>query len=209
MSIKAPYISDAVIKINADEQLTIYSFTEKIPVEIEKILDNELKKNIIPFPNLKRVFNIYSLTLSNLHDIYIDQYCYDYLEPQYRFSLAHEFGHILLHADIYRNHNFKNIESYNDFIASFDEREYSIFEHHANCFAGHLLVPTEILKKQFYLKSASIISFIQRRFKGKRRDDYIELALDIIATNLKPIFNVHESPLKIRIQKEGLDKKIP
>jgi Zn-dependent peptidase ImmA (M78 family) len=208
-TIKAPFIDYPQTKGAADSQLRKLGLSEGLPVDIEGALDNILRMNIIPFPRLFADFNMHSLTLSNLRDIYVDQDLHGNLELPYRFTLAHEFGHIILHCDIYRNHHFSNLETYIDFINSIDERDYSILEYQANCFAGHFLVPTDHLKKHFKIQSAKIVDFILRRFKSARREDYIGIAVDLIAGKLSKIFQVHTTPIKIRLEKENLIEKIP
>jgi Zn-dependent peptidase ImmA (M78 family) len=64
-----------------------------------------------------------------------------------RFSLAHEFGHILL------NHNLNYYRSHITLDEPPTEKMHTTveaaFETEANCFAGELLVPLEMLKAEF------------------------------------------------------------
>lgn len=64
-----------------------------------------------------------------------------------RFSLAHELGHILLVHDIdYYKHN---ITLDNPPISKTHNTVETYFEKEANTFAGELLVPLDMLKKEF------------------------------------------------------------
>ena len=47
-----------------------------IPVDIERLVDNVLKINIIPFPSLYRSFEIDAFISNDFRKIYIDEYLY-------------------------------------------------------------------------------------------------------------------------------------
>ncbi len=196
------YIEEVANKVLLENKLN-----DSIPIEVERFIDNKLKINIIPFPELKRSSNINAFISINLRNIYIDDYLYSHLEPQYRFTLAHELGHLYLHHYIYDN--VKDLESYIKFQESISEREYGYLEFQADCFAGLFLIPSNHLNEQFERHSREIINFIKRRFSRSKRDDYIDMAISLISQKLSPIFNVHHTPIEIRIKKLGLDKKIP
>ncbi|TRZ84368.1 ImmA/IrrE family metallo-endopeptidase [bacterium] len=70
---------------------------EQIPVDVEKPADVILKINVIPIPSLYRSYEINAFISNDFKKIYVDEYLYVNLEPQYRFTLAHELGHMVLH----------------------------------------------------------------------------------------------------------------
>jgi Zn-dependent peptidase ImmA (M78 family)/transcriptional regulator with XRE-family HTH domain len=70
-----------------------------------------------------------------------------------RFSIAHEIGHLIMHADNYTEEELKKEEIYN------------MTEDEANRFAGALLLPAETFSKDIY--SSSIDHFIQLKAKWK------------------------------------------
>jgi len=77
-----------------------------------------------------------------------------------RFSLAHEFGHILLnHSPSYYN---PGITLDNPPTSKRHTSAEAMFETEANAFAGELLVPFEMLKKEF--KKTTDLSELSRRF---------------------------------------------
>jgi len=207
--IKVDYLTYGRIGKISDDLLNKYNLGKKIPIDIEKLFDNILQINIIPFPGLYKDFDINAFTSSNLEKIYIDEYLYLNLEPQYRFTLAHELGHIILHKYFYEQFKIKDKDSYIDFLSSVDETEYGHLEYQANCFAGHFLVPSNHLEVQFKKLSNNMLGFISKRLKNMKRKDYLELATHIIAKKMSPVFNVHSRPIQIRIFKHGLSRQIP
>lgn len=64
--------------------------------------------------------------------------------PRRRFSIAHELGHYILHADELENNPELGI-----FFRAPLEKESNPLEQEANCFAANLLVPTNMLKEWF------------------------------------------------------------
>ena len=69
---------------------------EQIPVDVEKLVDVILKINVIPIPSLYRSYEIDAFISNDFKKIYVDEYLYINLESQYRFTLAHELGHMVL-----------------------------------------------------------------------------------------------------------------
>jgi len=71
--------------------------TRVIPVPIEEIAEFKLGVNIIPIPNLQKTFEVEGFISSDLQNIYVDQFILYERPTRYRFTLAHEIGHIFLH----------------------------------------------------------------------------------------------------------------
>lgn len=186
-----------------------HGFGRDIPVDIEKLVDNVLAINVIPFPSLYRSFEINAFVSNDLQKIYIDEYLYTNLEPQFRFTLAHELGHMVLHGDLFRESKIESVASYIDFVSGLGEDEYKLIEAQANDFAGLFLVPSGNLEKHFREQAQTIVRFISSRFKGISKDKYLGQAVELIARRLSPIFNVHFMPIQIRIERDGLAKLIP
>jgi Zn-dependent peptidase ImmA (M78 family) len=105
---------------------------EQIPVDVEKLVDVILKINIIPIPSLYRSQEINAFISNDFKKIYIDEYLYINLEPQYRFTLAHELGHMVLHESYYRQYGITDIASYHRYVNSITEDEYALLETQAN-----------------------------------------------------------------------------
>jgi len=67
---------------------------------------------------------------------------------RYRFTLAHELGHLWLHRDLYDAADFSSIDEYKQFVASIRPDDYGWYEWQAYCFGGLILVPREPLAER-------------------------------------------------------------
>jgi len=193
----------------AGEYSQRHGLDKDVPVDVDRLADNILGINIIPFPSLYRSFEINAFISNDFRRIYVDEYLYLNLEPQYRFTLAHEMGHMVLHSAYYKQFKIDSLTSYIEFVSSIGEDEYKLIETQANYFAGLFLVPTAALKEHFREQAAGIVRFIADRYKGLKRDKYIGTAVELIAQKLSPIFKVHYLPIQIRIEREKLTELIP
>lgn len=209
-SIKVRFLSYDQIAESTLEILKKYGYESTLPIPIEHIIDNILRINIVPFPNLFTDFEINAFVSSDLKTIYVDEYLYTNLDRQYRFTHAHEFGHITLHKYIYSNINIRSLEDWRKFIRGVDTYEYRNLEIQANNFAGLLLVPQSLLETNFNGQLKNLArSFRRAEVERIKRDDYLQLVIDIIAFNLAPIFQVDQQIIRIRIEKSNLTTKIP
>ncbi len=209
-SFKVRYLSYEQIAQKAQETLLKYGYESTLPVPIEHIIDNILRLNIIPFPNLFADFEINAFVSSDMKSIYVDEYLYLNLERQYRFTLAHEFGHIILHKYIYEHINIKRLEDWKQFISRVDINEYRNLEIQANNFAGLLLVPTQHLEHHVIDQLKSFArSFKKAHAENINRNDYLQYVIDTIAFKLVSIFQVEHQVIRIRIERSNLETRIP
>lgn len=209
-SVKARFLSYDQIARIALEILSKYQYESTLPVPIEHIIDNILHINIIPIPNLFTGFEINAFVSSDMKNIYVDEYLYANLDRQYRFTLAHEFGHITLHKYVYAEINIKNLEDWRQFISRVDINEYRNLEIQANNFAGLLLVPQSFLESNFIEQIKSLAkSFKKAEVERIKRSDYLQYVIDTMAFNLAPVFQVDQQVIRIRIEKSNLATKIP
>jgi len=206
---KVKFLSYEQIAEHASEFIKTFKYEGIIPVPIERIIDRDLKINIVPFPNLFKAFDINAITSSELRTIYVDEYLYTNLERAYRFTLAHELGHIVLHKDFYRSINIKGLTDWKKFIVGVEEKEYQYLELQANNFGGLLLVPQKELTEHFDMQLKALIrSSILKRFSGLDRPDYVDITLKIIAEKLVDVFEVSAQVIRIRLEKSNLVQSI-
>ena len=66
-------------------------------MHIEEIVEFDFRINIVPVLGLQREFEVEGFTSGDLKNIYVDEYTYTDRITRYRFTLAHEMGHIVLH----------------------------------------------------------------------------------------------------------------
>ncbi len=137
MAFKAPYIPKDELRRRAGELLQDHNPAGTIPVPIEFIVESAFGMDIVPMPGLEAGFDTVAFLTKDLREIRVDEYVYFNRLNRYRFSLAHELAHRILHADLWRDFEFHDIASWKAAITqSIPEREYSYVEFHANYFAG-------------------------------------------------------------------------
>lgn len=140
-----PVLSYDNIRIYARKFLSRYNSSQAIPVPIEAIIEFKFGIDIIPLPGLLQVLEIDGFTSSNLKEISVDGWIYKNRPTRYRFTLAHEIGHVILHREIYTKYQFSSIDTYVNFIEIFPEEDLRWLEWQAYAFAGLVLVPPERL----------------------------------------------------------------
>lgn len=203
------FFSYEEIRQIADDYAGHHDLGKNVPVDIDRLVDNILGINVIPFPSLFKSFDVNAFISNDFRKVYIDEYLYLNLESQYRFTLAHELGHMVLHSGYYKQFKIDSIASYVKFVAGIGEDQYKLIETQANHFAGLFLVPAAALRGHFLEQAKDIVRFISSRYKRQRRDNYLGTAIELISHKLSPIFNVHYQPIQIRIERDGLTKLIP
>ncbi len=145
-NITVPFIGNHQIKKKAD-QFRVKFWGEEIPVGIEDIIEIELKIKIIPIPNLQNFCGIDAQITSDFSAIYADQKSYENNTNRFRFSLAHELGHFVLHENFYKDLKIINLNDVFSFVNEINFREYSNLETQANKFSNYFLLPREKLFK--------------------------------------------------------------
>ena len=100
-SFKAPYIPQEMAWKEADRIRERYWPSGSLPVEIEEILWG-LELRLIPLASLRECGDVDALLRMDLPAILVDQkeYMDDRMQNRIRFSIAHEVGRFILHADI-------------------------------------------------------------------------------------------------------------
>jgi len=199
LSIQAPRLTYNRIKLHADTFLREHNPENKVPVPIESILDVKLEINIIPVPGLID-FHVDAYTWSDLESIMVDKFFYDKQTRRYRFTLAHETGHIVLHSDILKRSRVSSVDEYLDFVNDIGEEAHRWTEWQADCFAGLLLVP-----------SAPLVSKLQEA--TKMCDEKGLSPKDIstrgyIADWISDFFEVSAQTIETRLVYDGLWERV-
>lgn len=191
-----PILSYENIRGQADVFLEQYHPSREIPIPIEEIIEFQMGINIIPVPGLHKGFEVDGFTSSNLSDIFVDEFVYDSRPSRYRFTLAHETGHVVLHKRIYKDASFGSIQEWKDFINSIPDQSHSWLEYHAYAFAGLVLVPGEHLKRLTDQYVDNIHS------EGISLEETYDFALEYIAARLAKDFEVSTGVIERRLNKD-------
>ncbi len=124
----------------------------ELPVNIERIIEQGLKLDIIPMHINSELAAVDAYLQSDLTGIVVDYKQYmdtdNRYEKRLRFSFAHEVGHLILHKELYSSLSINDLEDYAEFVQIFPDDEYESFEWQANEFAGNLLVPRDVLEEE-------------------------------------------------------------
>lgn len=148
----------------------------EFPVNVEEICD-ELNLGILPIPNLNRSFYIDAYISADFKKILVDGNEFKKESPRYRFSVAHELGHYLLHRKYYPD----ELKDFDEWLKVSQSIMNNYAEFQANFFAANLLVPSEEFRdamngyyngdfvKNVWSASSSeqgkILSNVRRRFR--------------------------------------------
>jgi len=186
-----PYYSNKDIKDKANE-FRLVNFEESIPVDVEKIIESKLCIKIFPIPRLMQIAAVDAFITSKWDVVYVDEFYYFNREKRFRFTLAHELGHFILHKETYEGFNIKSSEDYSNYLNNMSEESYRLFERQADKFASYLLVPRNILAKE-------IKKIIQ---EDKKYSIFKEETTQInyFTYSLFKKFNVSEQSMRISIE---------
>jgi Zn-dependent peptidase ImmA (M78 family) len=145
---RAPFIHIDEIRKIADDFRKRNWPQNTIPVDIFEILEFELDLEIRTISNLKEAGDVDALLLGDLKTIVVDQndFLNERAQNRLRFSLAHEIGHFILHADIFKKIEYASVDEWMNFFQKIPDDQYTWIEQHAYEFAGRLLVPLDKLK---------------------------------------------------------------
>lgn len=192
-----PYIDYEEIRKVANEFLAKYHSSGEIPVPIEEIVEFSLKLDIIPIPGLRKLIETDGLTYGNKIEIAVDESVYDGRPTRYRFTLAHEVGHIILHPQCFDS-KVNSIDEWRDYINNISDSQYKMMEYQANCFAGLVLVSGEKLKEKI---PEAIESIHQMKSYSEFPKDFV---WELIRGEVASYFDVSSPVIHIRMEKDKL-----
>lgn len=141
--IRVPYLSKAEIEAKAQEFLAgVYD--GEFPIDVDEICDR-LGVGIIYIPGLKPLLSVDAFITGDFRSIYADEGCADITKNdcRYRFSIAHELGHKVLHSGYYPT-SIRDIDTYSVCMREFNN---GYAESQANDFAGMILFPSNEVRK--------------------------------------------------------------
>jgi hypothetical protein len=147
--IRIPDLTWSDLRVAADGFLQKMSPENRIPVPIEEIAELRLGMDIIPIPGLMRHFEIDGFISSDFLSVTVDDDIYRNHQARYRFTLAHELAHSVLHRELYQAFAITSLEDFEAYQDVIGDRDYGIVEGQANRFAGLLLAPLNHLRPLF------------------------------------------------------------
>ena len=196
------YLTYEDIKTRAGKVLSESSYKNKFPVAIEQIVENEFGIEVIPIRGLEKAFQIPAYISRDLKTITVDEGVMEGVLSRYRFSLAHELGHCVMHRYLLQDLGFDNTASWKTCIANIPEKTYGIMEYQANTFANTLLVPQHELDSRFLLAVKKI------REHGMDMKKNADACMDSIAFELGKQMEVSQQTMFIRLSNENFQSRL-
>jgi len=200
--IRAPHYSYEDLRWRAEEFLAKYHPAGTIPIPIEEIVEFQLGMDIVPMQGPHTLIETDGFVTSDLREIYVDEFVYLSRPGCYRSTLAHEVGHVVLHADLFRPQRFQSVDEWKAFVNSIAEKEQSWLEYQAYAFAGLVLVPASPLR------SAARECVEMVRSEGIELYENWDFAWSRIAAFLAKRLEVSTQVVEKRLQKDGLPNEL-
>ncbi len=154
--IKAPYLTYEEINRAAVDLLRTYDHLDKAPVDVEALIEFDVGLDVIPHRGLKDEFGVDGFLSLDMTAITVDEYVLERHPTRYRFTLAHELGHRVLHSEVFEALNIDTIQQWTAFYLGLPEQDHGWFERHAYWFAGAILVPEERLMVEYEAALAKV-----------------------------------------------------
>ena len=197
-SLDRPILSYEALRRRAGDFLRTHHPGGTIPVPVEEIVELRYQIDIIPVPGLHEAFEVDGFISSDLRAITVDAFVYEHRPGRYRFTLAHELAHAVLHRRIYQEHRFRRVEDWKRFQREMDEEDRRWLEWQAYAFAGLILVAAEPLGTE-YQRAARAATRV-----GLSLQKAGEVAQSYVADWLARRFEVSAQVIEKRLDKDGL-----
>jgi len=196
--LRVPFISEQEVERIAEAVLAEHHSSRRLPVPIEHIVESGYELHIVPCGGIEGILEAHGFLSSDLTTIYVDRDVYHHRVPhRVRSTVAHELGHLLLHADLYKGLRFDTVEEYLLFTDQLDQEGLSYYELHANQFMGRILVPRR-----------ELTAYVERKLKecgdkGLPVDPPEQHVVDFMVRGSAQEFCVSTKLIKSRLRKDG------
>lgn len=197
-----PFLEKQVIWSEADQFREKYWPGKPLPVDMEEIIEMELGLTIEPIAGLQRELDVDAFLRRDFSGVVVDLECFidERYRNRFRFSLAHEIGHLVLHRDLFNGFPVNSIEDWRTFINSVPEGQYKNIELQANEFAGRLLMPRNVLIEEIdqcllLIEDPLLIEYL-------RKDP--AAVLSRFSPRLSRLFGVSEEVIQRRVEREEI-----
>jgi len=198
-----PILSYEDINRRAEQFLNEYKRDGLLPVDIEAIAEFDLGLNIFPFPHLQETYDLDGFISGDLATIYVDEFIYYNRPARYRFTIAHEVGHLVFHSQLMSAVRPNSVSEWKDFVLGIDEDAYDWLEYQAYTFAAAVLVPRSELKPCFAREIELLRPKIELvRSKGLSIESSRDYIINAVATKAISVFDVSADALVRRISRE-------
>jgi hypothetical protein len=201
--LKIPFLTYSGIGQKVEAFFNEYHPSIEIPIPIEEIIELKIGLNIFPFPRLFKDHALNGFLSRDLSTINVDDYQYEQLNEKYRFTIAHELGHYILHKSFYEKLPlFEEADDYIKWRLSIPREDITWFETHGDWFAEQVLVPTAPLENI----CREVVDKYKRIFT--KMDTIPDDVWSYISNEVATFFDVNPPVVEIRIKREKIPEKI-
>lgn len=163
------------------------------PVPIEEIMEFDLGLEILPIDS----YGIEAFLSWNRAHVYVDRQTMMTVPARYRFSLAHEVGHYVMHGGLFDAVTIERPSDVREIQRELGD-DYRWVEWQANAFAGLVLVPRNLLREKIAYhesraRAAGFPPSILYEGEGFNR----------LVQSLSETFGVSRDPVEIRLSKDN------
>jgi hypothetical protein len=201
MAIRISRLSYEDLRGIADRFLAEHGALGVMLVPIEEIVEFGLGISIVPIPGLHAGHDIDGFLSADMSEISVDLYVLESRPARYRFTLAHEAGHVVLHGDALRVVTPTSIRDWKQFVRELPEPHRSWLEWQAYAFAGLALVQQHPLARAYQAAEQAADE------AGFDLDGNLEIAKDYMATSIAKVFGVSSAVIEKRLVADGIWEK--
>lgn len=199
---KCPFLDKLEMWTKADNFRKEYWPENTLPIDMEQIIEMKMGIFIEPIPDLRREHDIDAFLKRDYSGVVVDleSFMEDRFQNRFRFSLAHEIGHLILHRNLFEKYPIRSIEEWGLFITEIPDDQYRYIEYQANEFAGRLLVPGNVLMKEVencvdLIKDPELIEFLKKS---------PEAIFPSISPMISRVFGVSDEVIQLRFTREEI-----
>lgn len=183
--IRIDFIPFDELRQRAERWLTQWHPSRDVPIPIESIIESGLEWNIVAVKGFKERAGAVACIKSDMTGIEVDEETITASPELYRFSLAHEVAHAVLHQRIFRWMGEREVNR-------LPADQAPDLEYQANTFASLILIPREQLKRYFACATEGFASC------------GLPVDRDEVVRRLKGEFAVSAQAMKYAIEREQL-----
>ena len=203
-----PWVSDDEIEQQALELLRRYGLDGAAPVDVEA-LELHMGLTITPIHELRSGRIETDGCLGGTREIFVDRWVFDHNLNRYRFTLAHEIAHIVLHGDWLRSIQLGSVDRWVVVLGELGDRDQRRLEIQANKFAASLLMPAGLVSSRLEDRVGDYSDQAEEALRaGVPLQAVVDEVVGQLATKLSEEFEVSDEAMGYRLNNLGLDSRV-
>ena len=204
MEIEIRWIDDAELRRSAAVFLQQHRIADKLPIPIELVIE-QIGIDIVPVHNLQVDFDMVGCVSADMTTIFVDLDVSEKRENRYRFTLAHELAHVILHRELLQRlrKGARTIEAWVELNGQMAGNTGASIEYQANMFAGLVLVPPAPLAVACTELVPELKNKVIEASKGAAPAEARKYALAMLVDEIGDLFQVSTQVVEKRLDYDG------